>query len=73
MSKKIKAKFNVASITEYGNDGGRKVTLYPVINGSEDNKEWSKHTPSGSLELHITNPDASIEFGEYFITLEKAE
>lgn len=73
MAKKIKAKFNVSSITEFGNDGGKLVKLLPVINSNEDNKEWSQYTPSGSLELHITNPDAVIEFGEYFITLEKAE
>jgi len=73
MSQKIRAKFNVSSITEFGNDGGRKVTLLPVIGNSEENKEWSKYTPSGSIELHITNPDAKFEFGEYYVDFVKAE
>jgi hypothetical protein len=37
----------------------RKVTLQPVYGGDDDaaNKEWSKWTPSGQLELTITNPE----------------
>lgn len=73
MSQTIRAKFNVSSITEYGNGGGKKVTLQPVIGGSDENKEWSQYTPSGSIELHITNPDAVFEFGEYYIDFTKAE
>jgi len=39
---------------------GEKIRLAAVY-GTEDNKanaQWSKWTPSGILELHITNPEA---------------
>lgn len=37
----------------------RKVTLQPVYGDGDDaaNKEWSKWTPSGNIELTITNPE----------------
>jgi hypothetical protein len=38
--KAVRAKFNVAEITHYGNGGGSKVTLYPVQSGSEENKSF---------------------------------
>jgi hypothetical protein len=72
MSKTITAKFNVSSITKYGNGGGTKVTLSAATTG-EGNETWSKYTPSGTIEMHITNPDAEFEFGYYFLTFEKAE
>lgn len=73
MSKTIRAKFNVTSITEYGNQGGKQVTLSPVINGSEENKEFWKYTPSGEIKIHIENENAIFEFGEYYIDFTKAE
>ena len=35
-----------------------QVTLQPVYGGGDDeaNKQWSKWTPSGQLQLSITNP-----------------
>lgn len=73
MSKTIRAKFNVAEITEYGNGGGTKVVLMPVTTGSEENKAFWQWTPSGRIEMHISNPDAKFEFGEYYIDFTKAE
>lgn len=69
----VKAKFNVAEIAEYGNGGGTKVTLFPVMGNNEENKSFWENTPSGKIEIHITNPDAKFEFGEYIVTFEKAE
>ncbi len=72
--KSLLAKFKVGSTTNYGNNLG--VKLSPVIGGSEENKSFSIYTPSGSIELHITNPVALGFFepaGEYYVEFKKAE
>lgn len=73
MAKTVRAKFNVSEIAKYGNMGGIKVTLSPVIGGSEENKAFWQHTPVGKIEMHISNPDAVFEFGEYYVDFTKAE
>jgi hypothetical protein len=73
---KIKAKFNVMEITKYGNGGGGKVTLSPVVGGDNpENKEFWEATPSGKIELCIDNPAVmqAFEFGEYYVEFTKAE
>ena len=38
----------------------------------EENKPWSKFTPTGALQFTVTNPDApQLEQGEYIVTLTK--
>lgn len=71
--KNTRAKFNVAEIAKQGNGGGTNVTLFPVISGSEENKSFWENTPSGKIELHITNPDVEFEFGEYYVDFTKVE
>lgn len=73
MSNKIRAKFNVTSITEFGNSGGKQITLQPVINGSEENKKFWAYTPSGEIKIHVENENANFDFGEYYIDFTKAE
>ena len=73
MEKAIRAKFNVAEIVKYGNGGGTKVTLFPVTTQSEENKTLWDDTPSGKIELHISNPDSDFELGEYYIDFTKAD
>jgi hypothetical protein len=73
MAKTMRAKFNVAEIAKYGNGGGTKVTLMPVMGNSEENKAFWQYTPSGKIEMHISNPEAEFEFGEYYIDFTKAE
>jgi hypothetical protein len=73
MPKKMRAKFNVSEIAKYGNGGGTKVTLMPVMGSSEENKVFWQHTPNGKIELHISNPEVEFEFGEYYIDFTKAE
>jgi hypothetical protein len=73
MTKTVRAKFNVAEIAKYGNGGGSKVTLFPVMEQSEENKAIWKETPSGKIELHISNPDTEFELGEYYIDFTKVE
>jgi len=73
MSHKIRTKFNVASITTYGNGGGRQITMQPVITGSEENKSFSTYTPAGEIKLTVTNDEAVFEMGEYYIDFIKAD
>jgi hypothetical protein len=68
----IRAKFNVAEITNYGNGGGTKVVLLPAIGHSEENKALWDATPNGKIEMHISNPDAKFEMGHYYIDFTKA-
>lgn len=72
---KVRAKFNVAEITKWGNGGGGKVTLMPVIGGSDENKSFWKATPSGKIEMYIDNPEAmaAFDFGEYYVDFTKAD
>lgn len=38
----------------------------------EENKPWSKFTPSGKLTFCVNNPDCpELEAGEYLVTLQK--
>lgn len=58
---KVVGKFYVTeiAINSYSNDGkptGR-VKLQPVTRGAR-NASWSQATPSGTIEMQITNPDA---------------
>ena len=57
---KVKAKMKVVSVLQF--EGGETVQLQAVYGDSEENKTWSKWTPSGSLQLSVTNPAV---FGEF--------
>lgn len=70
----VRAKFKVDSITLYAES--RSVKMSPVTSGSEENKSFSKWTPSGSLEINISNPDAYDKFEqgkEYYIDFSPAD
>lgn len=58
----VTAKFTVASVEDFG--AHRKVKLTPVYSNDpkSPNYSWSKWTPSGSIELTITNPLAYEQF-----------
>lgn len=74
MSTTILAKFKVGSVTDFGNDN-HNVKMSPVTSGSEENKSFSMYTPSGSIEMHITNP-AVIGFfkagEEYYVEFKES-
>ena len=38
------------------------ITLIPVYNDGKGNESWSKYTPSGKLEMNVTNPSAIAAF-----------
>lgn len=69
----IKVKFECGSVrkTVYGEN----VECTPVLSGSEENKSFSAATPSGKLELMITNPEAYGSFvpgRSYYVTIDEA-
>lgn len=71
----ILAKFKAGSVTDYGNNN-HDVTLSPVTSGSEENKSFSVWTPTGKIEMHITNPECIGFFEpgkEYYVEFKKAE
>lgn len=73
--KTLMAKFKVGSTTNFGNNN-LEANLTPVISGSEENKSFSMYTPSGSIRLHITNPNALDFFepsAEYYVEFKKAD
>ena len=63
----VRAKMKVTSKTGNAEDGG-SVRLEAVCDGSDENKNWSKFTPSGHVEMWITNPPAyeAFEAGQEF-------
>ena len=72
----IRAKFvcNSVTLNQYEQD---VVKLSPVYGpDGTANAAWSKATPSGSLELTITNPEARGQFQpgkSYFLDISPAE
>lgn len=73
--KNLQAKFKVGSVTNFGNNNV-EANLSAVVNDSEENKSFSIYTPSASVKIHITNPDALdfFEAGkEYVATFTKSE
>lgn len=72
----ILCKFKCGSVTNFGNNNVQ-AQLSPVINDREENKSFSIYTPSGKLELHVTNPSVIGFFEpdgyEYEILITKKE
>ena len=60
----IRAKFRVNYIAR-GNEYER-ISMTPVYSAdpNSENAKWSKATPFGELNMHITNPDALGQFEE---------
>lgn len=76
MSVRVRAKMYCNENSEVeGQDGGRKVVLYPVIGGSMENDTYFKYTPGGICHLEILNEEAAAQFEvgkEYYVTFEPA-
>jgi len=71
----MRAKFTCESVTSFANVPTIEVRLQPVMDGSEENKEFWKYTPQGRLEMTVTNPNAVDFFQpgtEYYIDFSKA-
>lgn len=72
----VRAKVKCDSITE--RQGSKTVKLQAVTSAghNDPNKSWSKWTPSGSIELQITNPEAFNQFEvnkDYFVDFTPAD
>jgi hypothetical protein len=77
----VRTKFYVVSLTKQkmwnGEDGvGIVINLSPPMSGSDENKEFYKYSPSGSIELGTVNEGAAAQFEigkEYYIDFTPAE
>lgn len=72
----VTAKFRCTSKATVQSEGASEPTVvvkfYPAH--GKGNEEWSKWTPSGNLEMYITNPGAHSQFTpgkEYLLTFEE--
>ncbi len=68
----VRAKFVVG----YTPEGSTDVHLSPVYSGSQENEQFFKATPGGSISLCVLNEDARKYFEqgkEYYIDFTKAE
>lgn len=71
----VSAKFKCVSVQKSPDQTSAVVTLRAVTTGSVENESWSKYTPSGQLQMVITNPDATDHFvqgKEYYIDIQPA-
>lgn len=73
----IRAKFRCNTVTlSEGQEPIESVTLNAVYAEEGVNKEWSKYTPSGTLQMTITNPAAQgkLKQGhEYILDIREAQ
>ena len=72
----VRAKFQCNSIQKSQDNATAVVHLIAVTTGSAENETWSKYTPSGQLQMVISNPAAAEQFEqgrEYYIDIQPAE
>ncbi|MCF6688993.1 hypothetical protein [Raoultella terrigena] len=72
----VRAKFQCNSIQKSQDNSTAVVHLMAVTTGSVENESWSKYTPSGQLQMVISNPAAAQKFEqgkEYFIDISLAD
>jgi len=71
----MRAKFVVELITNF-TGGNTFVSLVPVTDGSDENKDFWSYTPIGKLEMTITNKAATQFFtpgNEYYLDVTDAD
>lgn len=69
----VVAKFFVQTITEHSHSAGQKQITLQAVSRGEENKEWSKFTPSGQITMAILNEVAADQFvlgEEYLVTFQ---
>jgi hypothetical protein len=76
----LRAKMSVSEVTHSiepdGSVGQEKIKLQAVYTGSDENRQWSKFTPSANFEIWINNPDAHNKLSkghEYYVDFIPAE
>ena len=74
---KVRSKFVCTGIENHPEYNQKNVSLSPVISGSEENKSFSKYTPSGIIQLAISDEtEAANHFTqgkEYYVDFTAAE
>jgi hypothetical protein len=74
----LRCKFVVSEVTKRFQGNGQfseVVKMRPVWGSTEENKAWSKATPSGELWFDISNPGAQgrmVVGAEYYVDLTSA-
>jgi len=71
----VRAKFVCQNVHEYVY-GGTEVVLYPVTDGSEEDKSFWAATPSGEIKLVVKNEAAVRHFApgrKYYVDFTPAE
>lgn len=73
----VTAKFICTWVQSDLGQESKSVSFSPVIGGSDENKSFSKYTPSGSLWLNISDETEAFNFfeqgEEYYLDFTKAE
>lgn len=65
----VRAKFRLAEVTSFGNTGMQKFKFSAVQDTSiPEDAQFTKYTPSGTLEMSVDNPPAQAQFkvGDYY-------
>lgn len=70
----VRAKFKCSSVTRF--EHRKRIHLDVVQNGSEENKQFTKFTPSGNMEITIENDAPAATFfkvgKEYYLDFSAA-
>lgn len=70
-------KFQCVLVEDQPSCSNKQVTLTAVVSGSEENKSFSKYTPSGIVQMAVSYDTPASDFfvqGEsYYLTFDKAE
>ncbi|MBY5763641.1 hypothetical protein HFO06_11130 [Rhizobium leguminosarum] len=75
----VRAKFQCMSITYFAHGGPfnqAEIRFNAIYGTGEENKSWSKWTPSGELKMMVTNPSAieAFELGKsYYLDFTPAD
>jgi hypothetical protein len=71
----VRCKFACTGKVKVAEDN-TSITLSPVYSGSDENKEFWKWTPGGSIQFYTINEKAAEQFElgkEYYVDFSKAE
>ena len=73
----VRAKFVCTNVQNNPQTQSKSVALSPVIDGSDENKSFAKYTPSGQVNLEISDETAASEFlvplKSYYLDFTEAE
>lgn len=71
----VRAKFKCDAV-EDGQEGTKNIRLSAVVNGSPENQQFFRWTPSGQLSIGCVNPAANAQFEvgkEYYVDISRAD